>query len=84
MAHKLLLELTDETYQGLLHHAEIVGQTPEEVVGEWVTDTVKELDEDPLLKWAGAFTSTIPDAAERHDHYIGEALYKELSGASDD
>ena len=40
-------------------------------------------DKDPLLRLAGAFTSDVTDAAERHDYYIGKSLYKETRGESD-
>src|SRR5437763_246628 len=33
-----------------------------------------------LRKWAGAFQSDVPDAAERHDYYLGQALYEEMTG----
>jgi len=45
---------------------------------------MQQPESDPFLKWIGAFESDVPDAAERHDHYLGEALYKELKGQSGD
>jgi hypothetical protein len=35
---------------------------------------------DPFLAVAGLFQSTVPDAAERHDHYLGEAVADKLRG----
>lgn len=39
--------------------------------------------DDPLLQLIGAFTSPVTDAAERHDYYIGQALYREMRGEED-
>jgi hypothetical protein len=36
--------------------------------------------EDPLLKLIGSIDVDIPDLAENHDDYIGQALYQELRG----
>ncbi len=36
--------------------------------------------EDPLLKLIGSIDVDIPDLAENHDYYIGQALYRELRG----
>mgnify|MGYP000515943231 CR=1 FL=1 len=33
---------------------------------------------DPLFQLAGSITSKIPDLAENHDQYLGEALYEEM------
>jgi hypothetical protein len=34
-----------------------------------------ELPDDPLLQLAGCITSDVGDAADRHDYYIGKAIY---------
>ena len=44
----------------------------------------RKSQEDPLLRWAGAIDSEISDVAERHDYYIGQALYRELRGNPDE
>ena len=40
----------------------------------------KSANDNRLLRWVGAFESSVPDAAQRHDDYLGQALYEELKG----
>ncbi len=37
-----------------------------------------DLANDPLFKLIGCIHSDIPDLAENHDYYIGQALYEEM------
>jgi hypothetical protein len=83
MSHQLTLEISDDTYHALLQRAQQQGRTPEELVKSALARAVQALDGGALLRWSGALASGIPDAAERHDHYLSEALLGEMSGQPD-
>jgi hypothetical protein len=78
MSHPLTIDVSDDVFLNLSKLALQQGKPPEDLARELVSKAIQELEEDPLLKWIGAFESNVPDAAERHDHYIGEALFREL------
>lgn len=78
MAKTLTLEISDPIYQMLLKTAKQIGQTPEQVVLNWLENRVKQSVNDPLndplLKLAGIFDSDLTDISQHHDKYIGKAL----------
>lgn len=78
MSHPLTIDVSEEVFSNLNKLALQQGKTPEALAEELVSTAVQDLESDPLLRWVGAVESDVPDAAERHDYYIGEALYKEL------
>ncbi len=78
MVHALTIELPEEVFRTLQTRAAQQGQSLETLAAECVANSVRPPASDPLLKWAGAFESDVPDAAERHDYYLGQALYEEL------
>ncbi len=82
MGHTLILEVPEEVYQPLIKKAQRVGQTPEKVVLEWLTNAVKPLTDDPLLQLAGVFDSEVTDISEKHDEYIGQGLMHKLRGSN--
>jgi hypothetical protein len=84
MSHPLTIDVPEEVFSYLNKLALQQGKTPETLAQELVTTAVQELEEDPLLRWAGAIDSEISDVAERHDYYIGQALYRELRGNPDE
>jgi len=84
MSHPLTIDVPEEIFSYLNKLALQQGKTPETLAQELVSTAVQELEEDPLLRWAGAFDSEISDVAERHDYYIGQALYRELRGNPDE
>jgi hypothetical protein len=83
ISHPLTIDVPDDVFANLSKLALQQGKPPEVLAQELVSKAIEELEEDPLLKWIGAFESNVPDAAERHDHYIGQALYRELCGDSE-
>ena len=83
MSHPLTIDVPEEVFSYLNKLALQQGKTPETLAQELVSTAVQELEEDPLLRWAGAIDSEISDVAERHDYYIGQALYLELRGNPD-
>lgn len=74
MSKTLTLEISDPIYQMLLKTAKQIGQTPEQVVLNWLENRVKQSTKDPLLQLAGIFDSDLTDISEHHDEYIGNAL----------
>ena len=78
MSHPLTIDVPDDVFVNLSKLALQQGKSPEDLARELVSRATQELEEDPLLKWIGAFESNVPDAAVHHDHYIGEALFREL------
>ena len=84
MSHPLTIDVQEEIFSYLNKLALQQGKTPETLAQELVSTAVQELEEDPLLRWAGAIDSEISDVAERHDYYIGQALYRELRGNPDE
>jgi hypothetical protein len=80
MARKLTLELPDEAYEYLCHEAKEMKASPEEIASEWLVGSIERMAKDPLLQLAGTLESGVTDLGERHDHYIGEALDKEMRG----
>jgi hypothetical protein len=82
VSHPLTIDVPEEVFSNLNRLAIREGKTPEALAQDLISRGVQSLESDPLLKWIGAFESDVPDAAVRHDHYIGEALYRELKDDS--
>ena len=80
MAATLTLEISDELFQQLQRQACEKGTTPEALATEYLASLLSPSSQDRLLRWIGAFESSVPDAAERHHEYLGQALYEELKG----
>jgi predicted transcriptional regulator len=80
MPHALSISVPDEVFAHLSEIAVQRGETPEALAEEIVSQSVRELDTDPLLRWLGAFESGVADAAECHDEYLGRALLDEMRG----
>ena len=77
MAHTLTIDIAETVYDTLEKWAAHQGTTPEALAGDWVARRAIELENDPLMRWAGAIDSEIADVAERHDEYLGQALHQE-------
>jgi hypothetical protein len=80
MSHPLTIEVPESVYRPLERWAARLGKTPEDLACEWVARRVLELEDDALLKWAGAIDSAPGDVAERHDEYLGRNLAGEPRG----
>ncbi len=80
MTRTLTIELPEEVFRFLAQRATGQGKTPEALAAEWLARSVASGSDDPLMKWAGAVDSDAADVAERHDDYLGQALYRELQG----
>jgi hypothetical protein len=80
MRHILTIKIPEDIYLRLEKWASQQGTTPAALATDLVSRRVVELEQDPLMRWAGALDSKVSDAAERHDDYLGHALAEELRG----
>jgi hypothetical protein len=71
MSHTLVLDIPEEAYAELLRAASLNGLAPEQVAQRILEDMLV----DPVLQLAGCIKSPVTDAGERHDEYIGQAIY---------
>ena len=89
MAKTFMITLSDDLEQALIAQAERLNKSLEEVVLHVLAQQLnpssqpqaeQPIESDPLLRLIGSLSIDIPDLAENHDHYIGQALYRELKG----
>ncbi|WP_009631517.1 hypothetical protein [Synechocystis sp. PCC 7509] len=89
MAKTFTITLPDDLEQALTAQAERLNQSPEEIVLQVISqqlttllpsNSVPQVETDPLLRLIGSLTIDVPDLAENHDYYIGQALCQELKG----
>ncbi|NJL49714.1 MAG: hypothetical protein HC929_22635 [Leptolyngbyaceae cyanobacterium SM2_5_2] len=89
MTKTLTITLPDALEQALAQTAAQTNQTTEALILQLLTQnligqeasveaTPLDLSDDPLMQLAGFITSDIVDAADRHDYYIGQAIYDEM------
>jgi hypothetical protein len=81
MTKTLTITLPDALEQALAQTAVQANQSTEELIVQLLTQTLlpdSEAESDPLMALFGSIQSDIPDLAERHDEYIGQALYDEM------
>lgn len=78
MTHVLTLELPEQVYESLLRTANRQGQRPETVAVQWLATASESQLDDPFEQFIGAFSSNVPDWADRHDEYIGQGLMTQL------
>ena len=83
MGHTLVLEVPEEMYEPLAQTAKQRGWTPEELAVEWLATAIRHAMNDPVENFIGAFSSNIPDWADHHDKYIGQALMEQTHGEGD-
>lgn len=81
MSERFTVELSESHFEMLKKMADKLGKQPGELGTEWVVKALQRVAEDPLLKYAGAVHSGVPDLAERHDYYIGQGLLEEMRGS---
>ena len=84
MSHQITLDLPDEVYRPLLEKAKVtwseLGSGRQRLPGQGFQSQGRVR---ALRRWAGAFSSDVPDAGIRHDDYLEQALLDELRGKSD-
>ncbi|MCI0561469.1 MAG: hypothetical protein MN733_23525 [Nitrososphaera sp.] len=74
MGHTLTLEVPEDVYESLKRTAEQIGQPPEALAVQWLTTAIRNLVNDPLEKFIGAFSSHGSDWADHHDKYLGKSV----------
>ncbi len=81
---QITIDLPEALQQTLIEQATQNQTTPEQLIIQLLTQKLiptappPDLTNDPLFQLAGSITSNIPDLAENHDYYIGQALYEEM------
>jgi hypothetical protein len=86
MAKTVTITLTDNLEEAITFQAERLNKSPKEIVLQVLSQQLTTLfqpdlsqaESDPLLRLIGFLNIDIPDLAENHDDYIGQALYQEL------
>jgi hypothetical protein len=75
VSHQLNLQIPDNLYQPLAQVAGRRGQTPEELILNYLTQVVQDqVTDDPIEEFIGAFNSTVPDWLDRHDDYNASSI----------
>ena len=88
MTKTLTITLPDALEQALTQTAAQSQTTPEQLIlaaltQKFLPPSESDLANDPLFQLAGSITSNIPDLAENHDYYLGQALHEEMNGNDD-
>ena len=81
MAHRLVVDISEDVYESLVETAKKVGQDPKTLAAEWLADATQRVHDDPLERFIGAFNSRAADWADNHDKYIGEGAMKTVRDA---
>ena len=84
MGHTLILEVPEDMYESLTKTAKQTGWTPEELAVEWLVTAIRNAINDPVENFIGAFSSSIPDWADQHDKYLGQALMEQMHDEGDE
>jgi hypothetical protein len=78
MTYTITLELPEDVYEPLSEEAKRGGKATEELAAEWLTIRLRQITDDPLRKFIGAFDSGVTDLGTRHHEYLGEGLLSEM------
>jgi hypothetical protein len=78
MGHTIVIDLPEEVFELLVKSADRTGLTPEEIAVHWLLSAARRSSEDPVEKFIGSLSSTVPDWPEQHDKYLGGALMPEV------
>ena len=75
MTYPLRIELAEDAYLSLIKVAQHIGQPPERLAAQWLSEDIGRWpDFDPLESLIGVFHSQVTDWADRHDEYLGNAM----------
>jgi hypothetical protein len=79
MTRAITVEIPDEVYQPLVVRAQEAGRSPEALAGDLIAQGIRHPGmSQEMRRWAGSLKSDAPDAAERHDDYLGRAQAESL------
>ena len=79
MANALQVNVDDQALDNLRGQSQRRGKPVEVLAAEYLAAMIA-IEDDPLMRMAGAGESNVPDAALRHHEYLGQALDDELQG----
>lgn len=80
MTHTITIQLPDEVYLPLAERAQQSGQSVEALAKNVIASAVSPASHAERKRdWIGAWASNVVDAGERHDEYLGKALFDELN-----
>lgn len=75
MTYPLRIELAEDAYLALVNTAQHIGQTPERLAAQWLSEDICRWPAaDPIESLIGAFHSQVTDWADWHDEYLGNAM----------
>ena len=78
MGHALTLDLPEDVYRGLIHHAEQTGQPPEAVAMQLLVTAIQHQGEDPVEQFIGAFRRQGGNWVDQHDIHLGKAARRSM------
>jgi hypothetical protein len=81
---QLTITLSPDLQEKLLTQAALLNVSLESLVLQSLEQTVQQVasvNHDPLVALFGSIRSGIPDLADNHDHYVGQALQEEIARA---
>jgi len=84
MGHTLILEVPEDAYKPLAETAKKKGSTPEELAVEWLITAIYHAMNDPVENFIGAFSSSVPDWADQHNTYLGQAVMDQMHGVENE
>ena len=84
MERTITLVVPEEIYTPLVETAAQEGLAPEALAVEWLSVGMNQFLHDPLEEFIGAFSTNLPDWAEKHDTYLGQTLAEELKQTSEE
>ncbi len=67
-------QLPQNIYEPFQKAAAKAGKSPEELITQWLVQTLQTFADNPLEEFIGAFRSDIPEWGENHDRYPGKEL----------
>lgn len=75
MTYPLRIELAEDAYLALVKTAQHIGQTPERLAAQWLSEDICRWPAaDPIESLIGAFHSQFPNWVDQHDEYLGNAM----------
>ena len=78
MGQTLTLEVPEDVYKLLKKRAEQTGQPPEALAVQLLATATQNIEDDPLEKFIGAFSSSGSDWADHHDKHLGKSVKEEM------
>jgi hypothetical protein len=81
---QLTITLPADLQEKLTARAVLLNVSLESLVIQYLEKTAQQsypIKNDPLIALLGTIKSDVPDLADNHDDYLGQALHKEINGA---